>query len=145
MKITNLLIAILCVGITACSSAPRKPVDPSVPTGRIYGTIVKMQKTPERCEKPSSTGAMLVGAVIGGVIGNQFGGGNGKIATTVLGAGAGGKIGSNTNKNKALVCKKRGYLYTLAYLDNNHKQKYTTKRFERSKPVGETIEFKLKY
>jgi len=35
---------------------------------------------------PASTGDVLAGAIIGGAIGNQFGGGSGKDAATVLGA-----------------------------------------------------------
>jgi len=146
MKTNTMLVIALCLGLTtACSSAPRKYVDPSIPKGRIFGTIVKMEKTPERCEKPSSTGATLIGAVLGGVVGHQFGGGRGKTVSTVTGAVLGGVVGSKTNDNKALVCKKRGYLYTLAYLDNNYNQHYVVQRFENPKPVGETIEFRLNY
>jgi uncharacterized protein YcfJ len=44
----------------------------------------------------ASTGDTIVGAIIGGAIGNQFGGGSGKDAMTVLGAIAGADI---ANKN----------------------------------------------
>lgn len=44
----------------------------------------------------ASTGDVLAGAVIGGAIGNQFGGGSGKDAATVLGAILGADI---ANKN----------------------------------------------
>lgn len=40
----------------------------------------------------------LVGAVIGGVVGSQFGGGNGKTAMTVLGTIVGSNIGNGTSK-----------------------------------------------
>ena len=139
--LNTVIVATSLLTIAACSS---RPVDPSVPTGRIYGVIVKVEETPERCEKPSSTGSTIVGAVLGGVLGNKFGSGNGRKATTLAGAVLGGTIGSNSNNDKALICKERGYLYTLAYLDNFNEQKYTVKRFKDSKPVGKTIEFKLK-
>lgn len=42
----------------------------------------------------------LVGAVIGGVVGSQFGGGNGKTAMTVLGTIVGSNIGNETSKEK---------------------------------------------
>lgn len=40
------------------------------------------------------------GAVIGGLLGNQVGGGNGKKAATVLGAIAGGVVGKNVQANR---------------------------------------------
>jgi len=51
-----------------------------------------------RTQSSASTGDVLFGAIIGGVIGNQFGGGKGKDAATALGA----IIGADTaNKNKS--------------------------------------------
>lgn len=43
--------------------------------------------------------APAAGAVLGGVIGNQFGGGSGKTALTVVGALGGGLIGHKVEKN----------------------------------------------
>lgn len=43
-------------------------------------------------------GNSLAGAIIGGVIGNQFGNGNGKTAMTVLGTIVGSNIGNGTSK-----------------------------------------------
>ena len=43
------------------------------------------------------------GALIGGVIGNQFGGGSGRDIATVLGAIAGGAIANNRNQGKTVV------------------------------------------
>jgi uncharacterized protein YcfJ len=40
-----------------------------------------------------------IGAIAGGVVGNQFGKGNGKTATTVAGAVAGGVIGNKVQKS----------------------------------------------
>ena len=45
-------------------------------------------------------GNSLAGAIIGGVVGNQFGGGNGKTAMTVLGTIVGSNIGNGTSKDK---------------------------------------------
>lgn len=136
------LIATIAISTAACSS---RPVDPSVPTGRIYGKVLKVQETPERCEKPSAAGGTILGALIGGGAGSLIGGGKGRTAAIITGALIGGKIGSNSNKDKALVCKKRGYLFTLAYLNNFNEQKYVVQRFEKSMPVGKLIEFRLKY
>jgi uncharacterized protein YcfJ len=41
------------------------------------------------------TGATFIGAIIGGIIGNHFGKGNGRVATTAAGAVAGGVVGNN--------------------------------------------------
>lgn len=41
-------------------------------------------------------GGALAGAIIGGLVGNQFGGGNGKTAMTVLGTIVGSNIGNKT-------------------------------------------------
>ena len=45
-------------------------------------------------------GDALVGSIIGGVIGNQFGGGNGKTAMTVLGVIVGGNMANGTSNNQ---------------------------------------------
>ena len=47
----------------------------------------------------ASTGDTVFGALLGGVIGNQFGGGKGKDAATILGAIVGADI-ANKNSNK---------------------------------------------
>ncbi|HSQ04282.1 MAG TPA: glycine zipper 2TM domain-containing protein, partial [Burkholderiales bacterium] len=41
----------------------------------------------------------VAGGVVGGLLGNEIGGGNGRTATTVLGAGAGAYAGSEIQKN----------------------------------------------
>ena len=47
----------------------------------------------------ASTGDTVFGALLGGVIGNQFGGGKGKDAATILGAIVGADV-ANKNSNK---------------------------------------------
>jgi len=49
-------------------------------------------------EALKGNGDALVGSIIGGVIGNQFGGGNGKTAMTVLGVIVGGNMANGTSK-----------------------------------------------
>lgn len=41
-----------------------------------------------------------IGALAGGLLGNQFGKGNGKVVATVVGAGAGAYAGNQINKDK---------------------------------------------
>ena len=54
----------------------------------IYGMI----------ERPASSAEVFTGFLIGGAVGNQFGGGKGKDAATALGAIIGSNIGANTNQ-----------------------------------------------
>ena len=51
----------------------------------------------------ASTGDVLAGAIIGGVIGNQFGKGKGNDAATVLGAIIGADTANKKNGNKTIV------------------------------------------
>jgi len=51
-------------------------------------------------QKPASTGDAVAGAIIGGLIGNQFGEGKGKDAMTVLGAIAGADAASRNTRNE---------------------------------------------
>lgn len=59
----------------------------------IYGNV----------QGQASTGDALAGAIIGGVIGNQFGGGDGKKAATVLGAIVGADIANKRGSNQQVI------------------------------------------
>lgn len=54
-------------------------------------------------QKQSSTADVLFGAIIGGVVGNQFGGGAGKDALTALGAIAGADVVAKDRKKQAVI------------------------------------------
>lgn len=43
---------------------------------------------------------IIVGSIIGGVIGNQFGGGSGKVALTAAGAALGGSIAADSSRRR---------------------------------------------
>lgn len=60
------------------------------------GTVESVH-TVEHHAKPSGVGA-VAGALLGGVIGNRFGGGNGRVLTTVGGAVGGGLAGNEIEK-----------------------------------------------
>ena len=51
----------------------------------------------------ASTGDTVFGALLGGVIGNQFGGGKGKDAMTVLGAIIGADVVNKRAKNRQII------------------------------------------
>src|ERR1700744_3340551 len=55
--------------------------------------------TPGQVGVNNTTGATLVGAGLGGLLGNQFGGGAGKGVATLVGVLAGGFLGSQVGKS----------------------------------------------
>lgn len=98
-----ILVSMTAIVLAGCQStyqysdAPArvlKPVkvceDVQVP---IYGLL----------DRPASDGEKLGGAVVGGVIGNQFGKGDGKAAMTILGAIAGAGVASERKQEKVIT------------------------------------------
>ena len=94
----TLLIATAAIALMSTSAMAQRIQAKVVDMQESYTNVVK-QVPVENCnvvEVPiyetrriggqASTGDTLAGALIGGVIGNQFGGGKGKDAATVLGA-----------------------------------------------------------
>ena len=59
----------------------------------VYGMI----------ERPASDSEVFTGFLLGGAIGNQFGGGNGRDAMTVLGARSGTKQTSQRKREKVII------------------------------------------
>lgn len=73
------------------TQAPAKPMCASC------GTVQSV--TPITREAPGSGVGVIAGGVLGGVVGNQMGKGNGRAATTILGAIGGGWAGNAIEKN----------------------------------------------
>ncbi|APO96415.1 glycine zipper 2TM domain-containing protein [Xanthomonas vesicatoria] len=80
---------------------------------RVRCKNVEVQKN---STDPNRLGGTLAGAAIGGLLGNQVGGGNGKKLATVAGAVAGGAAGrtiqgnrqqTNGNRQVERVCERR--------------------------------------
>lgn len=71
-------------------------VDVEAVYGTAYTPVVQErcfeQQVPVYGNRQGSTGDVLAGAIIGGAIGNQFGGGSGQDAMTVLGAIVGADV-----------------------------------------------------
>jgi len=59
----------------------------------------EVQTYTTRNYSPGTAGKTLFGAIVGGVIGHQFGGGHGKDAATVAGTLIGAAIGNNAARN----------------------------------------------
>ena len=94
----KIIASIVLLALAGCQTTtmPAKVLYPvekceyvSVP---IYGVL----------DRPASGGEVAGGAVIGGVIGNQLGNGDGKTAMTILGAIVGGNV-ANTRKQEPVV------------------------------------------
>ena len=78
----------------------------AVPVEKVlFGTVISARNiSQEELIKDKNSGwKTFGGALIGGVIGNQFGGGSGKNIATVLGAVAGGAIANNRSQGKTVV------------------------------------------
>lgn len=115
MKNRNLLLGLCALALVLPGlAAADHDDDRRTERGRyVYGRVIKVQpviryvtvKVPvQECwderryrshansAYPGSGGSTIVGAIIGGVIGNQFGSGRGRRATTALGALLGGSL-----------------------------------------------------
>ncbi|PKH86467.1 glycine zipper 2TM domain-containing protein [Colwellia sp. Bg11-28] len=71
----------------------------------LFGTVISARNVSqeELIQDKNSGWKTFGGALIGGVIGNQFGGGSGRDIATVLGAVIGGKIANNRSQDKTVV------------------------------------------
>lgn len=67
------------------------------PTERCW---IERQQVNEPSRGKANVGGAIAGALIGGILGHQVGGGTGKDIATVGGAVAGGAIGSNVGRDK---------------------------------------------
>jgi uncharacterized protein YcfJ len=113
-KETTMKKLILATALSCIASGAYADKTPIVNTGNatvrdVY--VTKTVQTPQQVKscnfvevpiygnKEATAGEAVTGAIIGGVIGNQFGGGSGKDAMTVLGA----IVGANAVDNKKTI------------------------------------------
>ncbi|QHG88219.1 glycine zipper 2TM domain-containing protein [Xanthomonas cucurbitae] len=126
MNIQTSLLGLTMIGLMATSSlaqAQRYSHQDSyteADEGRKFsdGTRVRCRnvEVQQNSTDPNRIGGTLAGAAIGGLLGNQVGGGNGKKLATVAGAVAGGAAGrtiqgnrqqANGNRRVERVCERR--------------------------------------
>ncbi|CAD0351087.1 glycine zipper 2TM domain-containing protein [Xanthomonas hortorum] len=126
MKMRNSLLGISLIGLMATSTFAqaqthsRQQRYTEADEGRRFndGTRVRCKnvEVQKNATDPNRIGGTVAGAVVGGLLGNQVGGGNGKKAATVLGAVAGGAAGrtiqgnrqqANGNRQVERVCERR--------------------------------------
>lgn len=85
--------------LTGCISQPTRPVQAEQAQYRdVFGTVQRIDVISTRASQPSGVG-MVGGAIVGGLLGHQVGGGTGKTLATVAGAAAGAYGGNEIEKN----------------------------------------------
>ena len=99
-----MLLAVLCAAGTvplASQAAPDHHAS-AVAQCQDCGTVVSNHTYQREPEHSSGLGA-VGGAVVGGLLGNQVGSGNGRTLATVAGAAAGGYAGNRVERNMKAV------------------------------------------
>jgi outer membrane lipoprotein SlyB len=95
------LLALTGIGLSFGASAQNYRDDRGYDNRReicnYCGTVRSISQVNRRGK--GNTGATVLGAVIGGALGNQVGKGDGRKAATVVGAVAGGAIANNATKD----------------------------------------------
>jgi len=96
------LAAVLSTGfallLAGCETTPAFQV--SQPSSRD-GTVESIVQ--DTVQSGNAAAATIGGAVIGGLLGNQIGGGRGQTAATVIGAGGGAFVGNQAAQRQTLV------------------------------------------
>ncbi|MPW29858.1 glycine zipper 2TM domain-containing protein [Agarivorans sp. B2Z047] len=119
----NLILSLFCSFVLAgCASEPITVLRTS------HGEVISEQTV----SKTKSSGLATVGgAAIGGLLGNQVGGGRGKTVATVAGAVAGGAAGHQVSKTEELH-----YQYVV-HMDDGEKFILETKT--KRQPIGAKV------
>jgi len=100
MNIRILSAALLALGLSACSTSGGGYTSNSgYRSTNCYDCGVVQNIQSYSGERRNTGGGAVAGVIIGGVLGNQIGKGDGKTAATVAGAVAGGIVGNNIEKN----------------------------------------------
>jgi len=95
-RIVLLLLAVLA--LAACATPPRYYNDGYRSACNNCGTIERIERV--YGERETTGGGAVLGAIIGGALGNQVGKGDGRKAATVAGAVIGGAIGNEAEKDQ---------------------------------------------
>jgi uncharacterized protein YcfJ len=106
---------------------------------------VEHQQVPETNRGSPNVGGGIAGALIGGILGHQVGGGTGKDLATIGGAVAGGAIGANVGRNTTtMVDREVRRCDTVAstqpaYWDVTYNYRGVEHRLQMSSAPGATI------
>ncbi|MBU2870825.1 glycine zipper 2TM domain-containing protein [Colwellia sp. E2M01] len=103
LLLISLTLFTLCFSLSSTAAYERNK---AVPVKQVlFGTVVSVRNiSQEELIKDKNSGwKTFGGALIGGVIGNQFGGGSGRTIATVLGTVIGGNVANNNSQDKTVV------------------------------------------
>ena len=109
-----------------------------------YRTDCRMNEVPVygNTQGQASTGDTLFGALIGGVVGNQFGGGKGKDAATVLGAIIGADTANkNSSRQQIIGYRQEQTCNNVTFYETQQKIKNYTIRYEWNGIQGRTATY----
>jgi len=126
LGVTTLLLLSAC----ATSMAPANPTGNALPqTSNAYtqyGVVQSIDLVQQQTAAGSSNigAGTIAGAVVGGILGHQVGGGNGNTAATVLGAAGGAYAGHTLEKNQQATQTVNAYKFTVR-LANGTYQAFT--------------------
>jgi uncharacterized protein YcfJ len=88
---------------TAAKTVSQKPATPKT-SGQVVSNSTppaQAAATPAPAAEKNSAVGIGIGAVVGGLVGNQFGSGDGKTLATIAGAVGGGYVGNEIAKKNA--------------------------------------------
>ena len=103
LLITCLILFAFLFSISADANYERNK---AVPVDKVlFGTVISTRNISqeELIQDKSNGWKTFGGALVGGAIGNQFGGGNGRTAATILGAVIGSKMVNNRSQSKTVI------------------------------------------
>lgn len=103
LLLTSLTLLTLCFSNVVNADYDRNK---AVPVEQVlFGTVISARNVSqeELIQDKNSGWKTFGGALIGGAIGNQFGGGSGRDIATVLGAVIGGAVANNRSQGKTIV------------------------------------------
>ena len=147
MKKLLATVAMVCFASTASANefATITKITPnyqniSVPQYRTDCKIVEVPIYGGR--KQASTADAFVGAIIGGAIGNQFGGGSGKDAATVLGAIVGADVANKKGSQEQIIgYRQEQVCQNVTFYETQEELKNYTIRYEWNGLVGKTVTY----
>lgn len=116
------VLALSVLFLAACSSAPSNQDRGQVVS--VVGTVIQTAEAPMVCgserERQGSGANPLLATIVGGVIGNQIGGGSGRTIATVAGAGVGYGVAKRSNQPRVTGrqdCRRDGYLSRIQFIN----------------------------
>ncbi|OQW87731.1 MAG: hypothetical protein BWK72_12595 [Rhodoferax ferrireducens] len=121
---------LLILGACANGQAPANPTGNALPQTSAaytqYGVVQSIDLVQQQVATGSGTvgAGTIAGAVVGGILGHQVGGGSGNTAATVLGAAGGAYAGHALENNNQATQLVNAYQFTVR-LSNGSYQTYT--------------------